>query len=59
VEPGLQAVVDQLVPLVAAGRRRAAVDLLSGALPVQNATLATLLDDLIAVLSEAGSADGS
>jgi predicted secreted hydrolase len=59
VEPGLQAVVDQLVPLVAAGRRRAAVQLLSGTLPVQNATLATLLDDLIAVLSEAGSADGS
>jgi predicted secreted hydrolase len=59
VEPGLQAVVDQLVPLVAAGRRRAAVQLLSGTLPVQNATLATLLDDMIAVLSEAGSADGS
>ncbi|HEV7583856.1 MAG TPA: lipocalin-like domain-containing protein [Mycobacterium sp.] len=59
VEPGLQAVVDQLVPLVAAGRRRAAVQLLSGTLPVQNATLATLLDDMIAVLSEAGSVDGS
>ena len=59
VNPDLQSVVDQLVPLVAAGRRGAAVELLNGALPVQNDMLATLLDDLIAVLSEGQSADGS
>ena len=55
VEPptGLQTVVDQLVPLVAAGRRGEAVELLTKVLPDQNDTLATLLDDLIAVLSEA------
>ena len=50
-EPDLQAMVDQVVPLVAAGRRKEAVELLSGAAPVENDTLATLLDDLIAVLS--------
>jgi hypothetical protein len=59
VSPDLQSVVDQLVPLVAAGRRGAAVELLTGALPVQNETLAILLDDLIAVLSEEPSADGT
>lgn len=58
VEPGLQSVVDELVPLVAAGRRGAAAELLAGALPVQNTALATLLGDLIAVLSQ-DSADGS
>jgi predicted secreted hydrolase len=52
VEPDLQSTVDQVVPLVAAGRRGAAIDLLTAALPVQNDTLATLLDDLIGVLSE-------
>jgi len=57
VDPGLQSVVDQLVPLVAAGRRGAAVELLATALPVQNITLATLLEDLITVLSQE-SADG-
>lgn len=59
VDPGLQSVVDQLVGLVAAGRRGAAVELLAGMLPVQNDTLATLLEDLIAVLSQEDSADGS
>jgi hypothetical protein len=52
VVPALQSTVDQVAPLVAAGRRGAAVELLTALLPVQNDTLATLLDDLIAVLSE-------
>jgi len=52
VAPDLQSAVDQVSPLVAAGRRGAAVELLTAVLPVQNDTLATLLDDLIAVLSE-------
>ena len=43
--------VDQVVPLVAAGRRKDAVELLSGSAPVENDTLAKLLDDLIAALS--------
>lgn len=49
-EPELQAMVDQIVPLVAAGRRKDAVQVLSGA-SVESDTLTTLLDDLIAVLS--------
>jgi predicted secreted hydrolase len=53
----LQAVVDQLVPLVAAGRRSDAVQLLRGVLSGQNAMLATLFEDLVAVLSEDESAD--
>jgi hypothetical protein len=44
--------VAQLVPLVAAGRRSEAVELLAGVAPGQNDTVATILDDLIAVLSE-------
>ena len=52
VAPDLQSAVDQILPLVASGRRGAAVELLTAVLPVQNDTLATLLDDLIAVLSE-------
>ncbi|OMC36180.1 secreted hydrolase [Mycobacterium colombiense] len=50
-EPTLQTMVDQLVPLVAAGRRKDAVELLFRSAPVENDTLAKLLDDLIAVLS--------
>ncbi|OBJ21609.1 secreted hydrolase [Mycobacterium colombiense] len=50
-EPTLQTMVDQVVPLVAAGRRKDAVELLFRSAPVENDTLAKLLDDLIAVLS--------
>ncbi|WP_406814733.1 secreted hydrolase [Mycobacterium sp. M23085] len=50
-EPGLQTMVDQVAPLVAAGRRKDAVELLFSSAPVENDTLAKLLDDLIAVLS--------
>lgn len=50
-EPGLQTMVDQVVPLVAAGRRKDAVELLFRSAPVENDMLAKLLDDLIAVLS--------
>ncbi|OBI42965.1 secreted hydrolase [Mycobacterium colombiense] len=50
-EPTLQAMVDQVVPLVATGRRKDAVELLFRSAPVENDTLAKLLDDLIAVLS--------
>ncbi|HET7073867.1 MAG TPA: secreted hydrolase [Mycobacterium sp.] len=49
--PHLQTMVDRVVPLVAAGRRGDAIELLAGVPPVQNETLATLLDDLIAVLA--------
>jgi hypothetical protein len=49
--PDVQKMVDQLVPLVAAGRRSEAVELLTGVRPGQKDTLATILDDLIAVLS--------
>ena len=49
--PDVQTMVDQLVPLVAAGRRSEAVELLTGVRPGQKDTLATILDDLIAVLS--------
>ena len=48
---GLQTAVDRLVPLVAAGRRSEAVELLAGVASGQNDTVATILDDLIAVLS--------
>jgi hypothetical protein len=50
-EPTLQTMVDQVVPLVAAGRRKDAAELLFRSAPVENDTLAKLLDDLIAVLS--------
>lgn len=50
-EPTLQTMVDQVVPLVAAGRRKDAVELLFRSAPVENDLLAKLLDDLIAVLS--------
>jgi hypothetical protein len=49
--PDLQTIVDRVVPLVAAGRRGEAVELLTGASPVENGALATILEDLIAVLS--------
>ncbi len=49
-EPELRAMVDQVVTLVAAGRRKDAVQVLSGT-SVESDTLTTLLDDLIAVLS--------
>ncbi|OBF85213.1 secreted hydrolase [Mycobacterium sp. 852002-51163_SCH5372311] len=55
----LLALVDQLAPLVAAGRpqsRREAIALLKTASP-QNDALATILDDLITALSEPQSAD--
>jgi hypothetical protein len=54
----LQSAVDQVVPLVAAGRRRDAAELLAKVRSGQTEPLATLLDDLIAVLSEEDSADG-
>jgi len=57
--PDLQTMVHQVVPLVAAGRRSEAVELLTRVPPVQNDTLAAILDDLIAVLSEMESADNS
>lgn len=50
-DPALQTTVDQLAPLVAAGRRRDAVELLAAVRPTQTGVLATLLDDLVAVLS--------
>ena len=53
----LQTMVDQVVPLVAAGRRSAAVELLSKVPAGQTGTLATVLEDLIAVLSTKESAD--
>jgi hypothetical protein len=53
----LQTMVDQVVPLVAAGRRSAAVELLSKVPAGQTGTLATVLEDLIAVLSTNESAD--
>lgn len=50
-QPTLQTMVDQVAPLVAAGRRKDAVELLFRSAPVENDMLAKLLDDLIAVLS--------
>lgn len=50
--PGLRALVDGVVRLVAAGRRSEAVAVLAGVPYVENGVLATLLEDLIAVLSE-------
>ncbi|MEB4211282.1 secreted hydrolase [Mycobacterium sp. 94-17] len=50
-QPELQTRVDRVAPLLAAGRRADAVDLLLGLARVENDTLAQLVDDLIAVLS--------
>jgi hypothetical protein len=47
----LQAAVAGVVPMVASGRRGEAVELLAKVQPGQNDLLATLLDDLVAVLS--------
>ena len=49
--PELQSMVEQVVPLVAAGRRDTAVELLASSARIENDMLATLLDDLIAMLS--------
>jgi predicted secreted hydrolase len=49
--PDLRTVVDEALPLVAAGRHSAAAELLGGLLPVENDFLATLLQDLIMSLS--------
>jgi len=57
-DPNLATMVDQLVPLVASGRRSEAVELLNKISSGRNGTLATVLEDLIAVLSETASADG-
>jgi hypothetical protein len=53
----LQELVDRVLPLVAAGRRRDAVEALTAVRDTQTGALATLLDDLVAVLSagESGS----
>jgi hypothetical protein len=51
LDPDLRATVDRLLPLAAAGRRAEAVELLTKAVPAENDFLATLFDDLIAVLS--------
>ena len=53
-DPDLRTAVDQLVPLVAAGRRDEARELLTKVRPGQNGMLATLLDDLIGVLADRG-----
>jgi hypothetical protein len=61
VEPAdsdLPSVVDQVRPLVASGNRREALRLLTDLRSGRNDALATVLDDLIAVLSEKDSADG-
>ena len=52
VNQDLRTAVDQVLPLVTEGRRGAAAELLSALMPVENDLLATLLEDLIAVLSE-------
>jgi predicted secreted hydrolase len=52
----LQTAVERVVSLVAAGRRSAAVEVLTELASRQNDALATLLDDLIAVLSQTESA---
>jgi CrtC N-terminal lipocalin domain len=56
-DPDLQTTVEQVVSLVAAGRRSAAVEVLTELDSRQNDALTTLLDDLIAVLSQTESAE--
>ena len=51
-DPDLRTAVDQLAPMVAAGRRAEARELLAKVRSGQNGSLATLLDDLIGVLSQ-------
>ncbi|MGZ4583214.1 MAG: secreted hydrolase [Mycobacterium sp.] len=48
----LQTAVDQVLPLVAAGRRGEAVELLSRVKNIENDGLATIVEDLIAALSQ-------
>ncbi|MGB8389786.1 secreted hydrolase [Mycobacterium sp.] len=55
----LQSMVDQLMALLAAGSRSAAVDLLTNSAPIQFDSVATILDDLITVLSSDELADDS
>ncbi|HSS25273.1 MAG TPA: lipocalin-like domain-containing protein, partial [Mycobacterium sp.] len=50
--PDLQTMVDQLAPLVASGRRSDAVELLTSVPSIQNDTVATILEDIIAVLTQ-------
>lgn len=50
-DPDLQTAVERLASLVVAGRRGEAVELLTEVRPSQTGALATLLDDLVAVLS--------
>lgn len=52
VNADLRLLVDRVAPLVSAGRRGEAAELLSALLPVENGFLATIFEDLIAVLSE-------
>jgi hypothetical protein len=54
VAPDLRGMVDQVLSAVAAGRRGEAVELLTGAPPVESDGLTTLIEDLIAVLSSDG-----
>jgi predicted secreted hydrolase len=51
-DPELKNLVDQVVPLVVSGRRGEALELLTKVNPGQEETLATVLEDLITVLSE-------
>jgi hypothetical protein len=53
----LQALVVELAPLVTAGRRREAGELLMNVPPGRNEPLATILDDLMAVLTEDGASN--
>jgi predicted secreted hydrolase len=55
-DPDLKAMVDQVVPLVVSGRRGEALEVLTKVRPGRKDPLATILDDLISVLSEDGSA---
>jgi hydroxyneurosporene synthase CrtC len=52
--PGLQATVDRVLPLVAGGRRGEAAELLATVAPTEDESVATILEDLIAALSAAG-----
>ncbi|HTX93536.1 MAG TPA: secreted hydrolase [Mycobacterium sp.] len=58
VAADLRTAADELVALVAAGRHSAAVELLTQLMPIENRALATLFDDVIAVLSAESTDDG-
>jgi hypothetical protein len=49
--PDLRAAAERLAPLVQAGRRGEAVELLRGLPALENTSLATIISDLIDVLS--------